>query len=146
MSYSRIVLAGVAGVVAFYIHGFIVFGKLIANDYNPYLAVYRTSDTVIHYMPIGFLCTLIGTVVLALIYAKGYEGGRGIVEGLRFGLLIGLFVAMVCVGENYVTLNIGGKLALEQAVGTLTGWTVVGVVIGLIYKPTVPSAGSSTSR
>jgi hypothetical protein len=34
-----------------------------------------------------------------------------------------------------VTLNIGRELALAMAVGRLFGWIVVGMTIGLVYKP-----------
>jgi hypothetical protein len=37
--------------------------------------------------------------------------------------------------HNYVNLNIGLKLALGQAVTYFLQWTIVGIVIGLIYKP-----------
>ena len=37
--------------------------------------------------------------------------------------------------HNYVKLNIGLKLTLGQAVAYFVEWTVVGIVIGLIYKP-----------
>jgi hypothetical protein len=37
--------------------------------------------------------------------------------------------------HNYVNLNIGLKLALEQAVAYFLQWTIVGIVIGLIYRP-----------
>jgi len=39
------------------------------------------------------------------------------------------------VGDEYVTLNIGGKLALAMAAGRLFGWIIVGMTIGLVYKP-----------
>jgi hypothetical protein len=45
------------------------------------------------------------------------------------------------VGVNYATINIGGKLALELAISELIEWTLVGIVVGLIYKP----AGAATS-
>ena len=44
---------------------------------------------------------------------------------------------MVCgfVLHNYVNLNIGLKLALMQAVAYFVQWAIIGIVIGLIYKP-----------
>jgi len=36
--------------------------------------------------------------------------------------------------------NIGLKLTLEQAAAYFVEWTVVGIVIGLIYKPALPGA------
>jgi len=70
-----------------------------------------------------------------MMYAKGYEGASGAVEGARLGVLIGIFVACTFVGANYVTLNIGRKLALELAASAFVQWTIVCIVIGLIYKP-----------
>jgi hypothetical protein len=37
--------------------------------------------------------------------------------------------------HNYVNLNIGLKLTVEQAGAYLVEWVVTGVVIGLIYRP-----------
>jgi hypothetical protein len=92
------------------------------------------------YFPIGMASTFLGILVLAAMYAKGYEGGSGVVEGARFGLLVGLFVVCAFVGDEYVRLNIGGKLALAMAAGRLVEWTIVGIAIGLVYKPVVVAA------
>jgi hypothetical protein len=64
-----------------------------------------------------------------------YRGGSGIVEGARFGALIGVFAICSFVVHNYVNLNIGLKLALMQAAAYFVQWTIIGIVIGLIYKP-----------
>jgi hypothetical protein len=44
-------------------------------------------------------------------------------------------VVFAVVADEYVTLNIGRTLALVMAAGRLFGWIIVGVVIGLVYKP-----------
>ena|SRR2546425_4210865 len=131
MNYRRIVIAALAATVVYYVYGFLVEGLLIRKDFSPYSAVYRSADTVMGYMPLGFACTLIATFVIAIIYANG----PGAAEGFRFGVLVGIFVLCTFVEANYVTLNIGRKLALELAASTLVQWTTVCVVIGAIYKP-----------
>jgi hypothetical protein len=140
MNYGRVVLAGVAGTIAFFATGAIISGKLIAKYYAPYPGVYRSFEGVQNYIAIGMISTLLAIIVLAAIYAKGYEGGSGVVEGARFGALIGLFVVFAVVADEYVTLNIGRTLALAMAAGRLIGWVIVGVVIGLVYKPKKASA------
>jgi hypothetical protein len=67
-----------------------------------------------------------------------YRGGSGAAEGARFGALIGLFAVGSFVLHNYVNLNIGLKLTLEQALAYFIQWTLVGLVIGLIYRPLQP--------
>jgi len=142
MNYGRIVLAGVVGTFVFFASGFLVFGLLpLARFYAPYPGVYRAKDAVLSYFPIGMASTLVAIVVLALIYAKGYEGGAGLAEGARFGVLVGLFVVFAVVGDEYVTLNIGRDLALAMAGGRLVEWTIVGMSIGLVYKPKKPVDG-----
>jgi len=80
----------------------------------------------------------VAMVVLAVIYAMSYQGGSGAAEGARFGALIGVFAICAFVIHNYVNLNIGSKLTLQQSIAYFVEWLVTGVVIGLIYRPTVP--------
>jgi hypothetical protein len=140
MNYGRIVLAGIAATVVYFVVGGLVSGKLIAGYYAPYPDVYRSQAAVMHYFPYGIASTLIAIVVLAAIYAHGYKGGSGLAEGFRFGLLVGLFVVFAVVADEYVTLNIGHQLALVMAAGRLFGWIIVGITIGLVYKPRVTAA------
>ncbi len=140
MNFGRIAIAAIAATVVYYAYGFLVEGLLIRKDFSPYTALYRSADTVVGYLPLGFACTLIATFVAAMIYAKGHEGGSGIAGGARFGVLVGIFVMCTFVGPNYVTLNIGRKLAIELAVSALVQWTIVCAVIGLIYKPALAAA------
>jgi hypothetical protein len=140
MNFGRIAIAAVVATIVYFFYGFLVEGLLIRKDFAPYSALYRSADTVMAYFPLGVVCTLIATFVIAIIYAKGYDGGFGPAEGARFGVLIGIFVMCTFVGPNYVTLNIGRKLAVELAVSALIQWTTVCVVIGLIYKPALTVA------
>ena len=135
MNFPRIAVAAFVALFVYYVYGFLVEGLLIREHFKPYAAVYRSAEIVMGYMPIGVMCTLAAVFITAIIYAKGYEGGSGFVEGARFGLLVGLFVACVFVGANYVTLNIGGRLAAELAVSTFLQWLSTCIVIGLVYKP-----------
>ena len=135
MNYTRIAIAAVAATIFYYIYGFLVEGLLIRKDFLPYTAVYRSGDAVKPLFPLGILCTLVASFVIGMIYAKGYEGGSGVAEGSRFGLLVAVFVVCTFVGPNFVILNIGGRLALKLAVSNLVQWTLLCIIIGLIYRP-----------
>jgi hypothetical protein len=82
-----------------------------------------------------FLGLLVAMFAVAYIYAKGYEGGPGFQEGLRFGVLIGIFVAGAFAGVDYAVLNIGRRLAVALACVGVVEWALNGIVIGLVYKP-----------
>lgn len=134
MSYGRMAVGALAATVAYYVWGFLIEGLLIRKDFAPYAAIYRPAESVMGYFPLGILCTLVATFIIALLYTKGYAGGS-VADSARCGALVGLFVVCTSVGPNYVTLNIGGKLAAEIALNALVQWTLVGTVIGLICKP-----------
>jgi len=135
MNYPRVVAAAIAALVVFFAYGFLVNGMLIRNDYAQFSVVYRSADALPEYVPYGFAGTFVAMLALVMMYAKGYEGGSGAAEGARFGALVGIFVACTHVVDNYVTLNIGGRLASEMAVAAFFQWIVVGIGIGLVYRP-----------
>ena len=137
MNYSSLGLAALGGTVASFAFGFLVFWLLpgLIKEGHKYPAVFRPREEMMKVMPIGFVATFLAILVAAIIFAMNHPGGSGTTEGARFGVLIGIFVVCAFVLHNYVNLNIGLKLALMQAAAYFVQWTIVGIVIGLIYKP-----------
>lgn len=137
MNYARILLASVCAFVAYFIYGGILFGLLpwLRSEFARYPAVYRSQEGIKSVMPFGMLAMFIALVAIAVLYAMVYSGGSGIVEGARFGALIGVFAIGSFVIHNYVNLNIGLKLTIQQSLAYFVQWVIVGVVIGLTYKP-----------
>ena len=139
MNYSRLALATLGATAVYFALGGLLFGLgPLRREFEKYPAVYRTADDMKSVMPYGILAMLLSILVLAVLYAMLYRGGSGAAEGARFGALIGLFAVGSFVLHNYVNLNIGLKLTLEQALAYFIQWTLVGLVIGLIYRPLQP--------
>jgi hypothetical protein len=137
MNLSRIALAALGGFMAYFAVGGLAFGLLpsLKSEFLKYPGVYRSQEGIKSVMPLGMAAMFVGMVVLAVLYAMLYQGGSGVAEGVRFGALIGVFAVCAFVVHNYVNLNIGGKLTLQQSVAYLVEWIVTGIVIGLIYRP-----------
>jgi hypothetical protein len=137
MNYSRIALSALGATVAYFVFGGLFFGVLphLRNEFRKYPAVYRSEEGIKAAMPLGMAAMFLSIVVLAVIYALACQGGSGVAEGARFGALIGVFAVGSFVVHNYVNLNIGMKLTLQQSLAYFVEWTIVGIVIGLIYKP-----------
>jgi hypothetical protein len=137
MSYSSLGLAALGGTVAYFAFGFLLLWLVPAliNEAHKYPAVFRPKEEMMTVMPIGLVAIFMAILVAATMFAMIHQGGSGTTEGARFGVLVGIFVVCAFVLHNYVNLNIGLKLALGQAVAYFIQWTVVGIVIGLIYKP-----------
>jgi hypothetical protein len=139
MSYARILLASVCAFFAYFIYGGIFFGALpwLRSEFAKYPAVYRSQEGIKSVMPFGMLAMFVALGAIAVLYAMVYSGGSGVVEGARFGTLIGIFAIGSFVVHNYVNLNIGLKLTIQQSIAYFVQWVIVGIVIGLTYKPAV---------
>jgi hypothetical protein len=138
MNYARLAAAAAAAWVVDGLYGFAVYGNVLSNEFAKYPGVFRPLEAMNAKMPFLFAGLLITMAAAAYIYAKCYEGGARLPEGARFGALIGLFLAGIALG-NYAVFNIGSTLALSMAVAGVVEWTIVGAVIGLVYRP-APSA------
>ena len=139
MNYLRVFLSALAAFVAYFAIGGLAFtAPWMKNEFMKYPAVYRSQEGIKSVMPIGMLAMFIAMLALAVIYAMLVRSGSGLADGMRFGVLIGLFSVCSFVIHNYVNLNIGLTLTIQQACAYFIEWLVVGIVIGLVYKPLLP--------
>jgi len=99
----------------------------------------RPQEGQMSHMPAGMAFMFLAILALAGIYAMLYQSGATLADGARtgaiFGGLIGVFAIGAFVMHNYVNLNIGLKGTVQQAVAYFVEWVIVGLVIGLIYRP-----------
>jgi hypothetical protein len=131
----RLALAAVAATMADAVYGFVVYGNVLNSQFSAFPAVFRSAETGPAYLPGMFLGILVAMFAVAYIYAKGYEGGNGLQEGLRFGFLLAIVNAGYFIGVNYAILNIGPGVAIGMALAGLGEWLLIGSVIGAVYKP-----------
>jgi hypothetical protein len=142
MDYRRIAAASTTAMIVFSLYGFLVHGILIARDYVPYEGVYRSGEAATSHTPFALVGVFIAILIFSIVYARTC-GARGGSAGAFLGLLFGIFMAGAFAGVNYGTLQIGGKLALEVAASESIDWSLVGIVVGLIYKQ---ASGTTISR
>ena len=138
MSYGRLVLAAAVAAVVDGIYRYVVYGNIISSEFERYPAIYRSSAVQTGYLPLMFVGLLFAMLVATYLYAKGYEGGSGVQEGMRFGVLIGLVMVGYVAGVDYATMNIGKRMAAYFGLASLVEWTVVGITIGFVYHPATP--------
>jgi hypothetical protein len=137
MNTSRIAFAALGATAAYFVLGGILFGALpsLRQEFMKYPAVFRPRDDMNRVMPIGMISILVAIVVVAVLYAMAYPAGGGVLEGARFGALIGVFAVCGFSLHNHMLLNIGIKFTVGQAFASFVQWLVVGIVISLIYAP-----------
>jgi hypothetical protein len=144
MNLTRIALAALGGFAAYFILGGLAFGLFpsLRDEFLKYSAVYRTQEGIMTHMPGGMAAMFVSILALAVIYSMLYRGNSSLSEGARLGAIFGALIGVFAVGSfvihNYVNLNIGLTLTLQQSAAYFVEWTVTGLVIGLIYRPLAP--------
>ena len=135
MNMKSVTIGAFAAWIVDMVYGFVVYGMLLASEFGRYPGVFRPMEKINANIPLMAAGGLLAMFALAYMYAKGYEGGSGAMEGLRFGILLGIFaVGYIAIG-NYVVMNIGRKLAVSMAVAGFVEFALVGLAIGAVYKP-----------
>jgi hypothetical protein len=137
MNYSRLALAALGAAVAYFVVGGILFAALpsLGGEFMKYPAVYRTQEDMKRVMPMGMTAILVEICVVTVLYAMAYPAGGGLLDGARFGTLIGVFAVCGFALHNHMLLNIGIRLTVGQAVAYFAQWLAAGMVISLIYAP-----------
>ncbi len=136
MNFMRVGLAALAAWVLYLALGFLVHGVMLADMWALLQSegVARGSVNADAIMPLGFALALPGMLAFAYTYAKGYEGGPGLQEGLRFGVLVGLMLVAFGLTWNYVTFPLPLQYLTSTAAATVIEFAALGMVVGLIYR------------
>jgi hypothetical protein len=133
VNFGRVAAAALVAWIVYLGLSPLVNNVLLAELYARHAGVFRPQAEM--NVAAGLAATLLGFFVFAYAYAKGYEGGPGAVEGLRFGVLVGLLLATFSVAWNYVVLPVSGALAAAWTVDVIVEMAIYGTAVGLIYKP-----------
>ena len=135
MNLTRIALAALAAVVAYFIVGGIFFTiPAMSAEFAKYPAIYRTGEAINSVMAVGVLGILLAIGAAAAIFARMHPSGAGIDAGIKFGVLLAVFQLGSFVLHNHMNLNIGWQLSALQGIAYPAEWIVVGVVISLVYR------------
>jgi hypothetical protein len=136
MNYTRVGLAALAVWATYLALGFLIHGVLLADIWTDLRrdGVMRSAAMADVYAPVWYALALPGSLVFTYTYAKGYEGGPGMQEGLRFGVLVGVIVVALGLSWTYVTFPVPPEFLLWMSVAMVMQFTALGIVAGLVYR------------
>ncbi|HEX2081271.1 MAG TPA: hypothetical protein VHG08_26445 [Longimicrobium sp.] len=142
MDYKRITLAAVVAWFVNLMYGLFGWMAMTGDQFAANPATFRTQAAVNANIPLMLAGELLAMFVLAIIYARGYEGGSGLREGFRFGVLMAVFMVSFASIGLYGSLNIDAQSALLTATRLFVQMVIAGTVIGMLYRPAAaPKAG-----
>lgn len=114
---------------------YIFHNVCLTNLYAATANLWRPEMEMSQLMPFGILIYLITAFLFTYIYTKGYQAKPSALgEGLRYGLIIGVFVSLPMAGWSYIVMPIPLTLSLCWFVMGMVEFLAIGAAVGLIYK------------
>ncbi len=132
MNVKRFLMAALAVFVVGVVFDYLVHGVALMPAYRALKDVWRPDMEAVTWImyPVALVCS----VLFVYIFIKGYEG-KGVIEGLRFGLFLGTYVSLGMAFGSYVMVKIPLFLAIQWLIAGVLGLMIQGAVAAAIYKP-----------
>jgi hypothetical protein len=134
MNTKRYVIGSLVVFLFIFVFEFIFHGMVLHDIYAqlPNLLRPQTeANGLLHWMVFAYL---LRACLFSYIFIKGYEN-KGIMEGVRYGLVIALAFGVSSSLIQYVVQPWPGNLILAWIVGYLVEMIIAGVILAAIYKP-----------
>jgi hypothetical protein len=142
MNVKRFVIACVVVFVVTQIIDGLIHMVGLASTYEALSHVWRPEADMMSKMWIMYVAAAVFWVLFCYIFTRGYEN-KGPMEGVRYGLLIGLLIGVPVAYNNYVVLPIPASLAHKWALASLVVSVVGGLVLALVYRPAETPAAAA---
>jgi hypothetical protein len=132
LNVKRYLAASIAVYAAYLALGFLIHGVILKPTYDSLKSVWRPDLQ--SKMWIEWMNGLFTSFLFTYIFTKGYEG-KGIMEGLRFGLIVGLFISIPVAYGTYMIIAVPYSLALQWFLYGTAQSIVGGAIVAAVYKP-----------
>ena len=134
MNRSRLALAALASWVVYLGVSFLVHAVLLKNIYLQHASAMRPEVEANAILPLGFGFALLGFFAFAYLYARGCQG-RGVAEGIQFGLLAGVIVCCFGTIWDYMVWPVSPTLAALWMIDYMLEFALYGAIVGALYQP-----------
>ena len=131
MNAKKMLLAVVAGFAVMFLLSWLWHEFLMGDFYTANNSPGSYAEPKIPFIMLGYF---ILALILAYIYPLGYKGGSPVIEGLRFGIIMGL---LWVVPYNVVLFGLfesSGTVLMVDFVWHIVEEGIGGIVIGLVYE------------
>ncbi|MBI4005365.1 MAG: hypothetical protein HY356_01745 [Gammaproteobacteria bacterium] len=133
MNTKRFIPSIIAVFTFIFIYEWILHGYLLAGLYESTPSLWRSKTEMPAYLIWLMLGQLFFTIMFCYIFLKGYEN-KGLMEGVRYGILIGLLF----IGPDlvfYAVQPLPAGLVVYWCIGGLIEMIIAGVILASIYRP-----------
>ena len=132
MNIKRLVLTSVVICIIFLLIEGLQHGVLLRSSYAEHPEFMRISGADI--MILNLIGGIVFSFMFSYIFARGYQG-KGLQEGVRFGIIISLFLWFPKLIFEYANLNYPGSWPLIWFIFGVTATVISGIAAAFIYRP-----------
>ncbi len=119
---------------------YVIHNILLASAYMDTAHLWRPEEEM--KMGVMIITTAVAAFFLALIFSKGYEG-KGIAEGVRYGLYTGMLINTPFAYGTYAVMPIPYSLALQWFLYGMVEFIVFGIALAVLFGMKPKAATSS---
>ena len=114
--------------------GYVIHEVMMGDTYEKLASIFRPQAEMQSMMWIMMASSALGMLMFCYIFTRGHEG-KGISEGVRYGVLIGLLMAGPMAIDLHVIFPVPGNVAMIWLISGIASLAVAGAVFSAIYKP-----------
>jgi len=136
MNWKKIFLAALLVFVALALTELIIHAAILKGTYDSLAQenVFRDKSQMMSYTWVMVIIGLVYSFFFAFIFAKGYEG-KGLTEGIRYGIYIGFFWVFVSSFNTFSVFRIPYSLIWYWIIFGFIQTILYGIIVALIYRP-----------
>jgi hypothetical protein len=138
MNTGRYILGSVIVFVYFFLVEWLFHGIIMSGWYNQALHLLRPESAMQTYFPWMIVGHLLLAFGFCFIFLQGYQG-KGIIEGVRYGLYVGLAFSVSAQLINYAVFPYPGKWVLVWVIAYPIILMIAGAIFAAVYKPKAPA-------
>ena len=105
---------------------------ILKGAYETLTSVWRPEAEMNSLLWLLYVLSFLFFLVFVYIFSKGYEG-KGIMEGVRYGLIIGLVIVLGCLFRHYIYYPLPFDLVLKWVIFGLIEFIIAGIVLAAMY-------------
>jgi len=134
IDWKKYLVASIVVFVVIYLLDILVHGYLLKDLYAKYFRMFLSQKVMMARMPYMLGGQALYALLLVLLYSQGYTGKGSVMEGLRFGIYLGLLISLPCALSSYSWSVYPTALIIKWGVYGFLQTVVYGGVIGATYK------------
>ncbi len=114
--------------------GYVIHEVMMGDTYEKLASIFRPEAEMMDMMWMMMVSGAVMMFMFCYIFTRGHEG-KGIAEGVRYGVLIGLLMAGPMAIDQYVIFPVPGNVAMIWLISSIASLTIAGAIFAAIYKP-----------